>query len=294
MSLWEPPATSFVHAMGSARRPTGPIVGVVVAAVVAVAGAMVTTLPTGSDLADKALMAVGFLMSLVLLGVWVRFREGRDLRSLGLARSHARHHARRGALIGIAMMSVIVMGIVVTGQATLGEISPAAILPVALFLPAYLVQGGTEEIITRGFLMQVLDHRWGLKAAIVGQAVFFTALHGTADGIGPVGVINLVLIAVFFAVWALWENGLWGVCAFHATWNWCQSHLWGETTSGIEAKTFLIQLTSDPSSNTLITGGQFGPEGSLFVTVIMTASIWYLVRAMRQNRAAVTPPGSDC
>ena len=59
-----------------------------------------------------------------------------------------------------------------------------------------------------------------------------------------------MLVSLLLGFWALSEGGLWGVIAFHATWNWAQNSLFGVPVSGIPAEKIadLLEHSRDPVS----------------------------------------------
>ncbi len=81
-------------------------------------------------------------------------------------------------------------------------------------------------------------------------------------------MINLFLFGIFASVYAMNEGGLWGVFAIHSFWNWAQGNLLGLEVSGsLIGGTTLINLKENGSD--LLTGGAFGPEGGLAITIVL-------------------------
>lgn len=149
----------------------------------------------------------------------------------------------------------------------------------------------------RGFAFQAYARRLGVVAALIGQAVLFAAMHGQNDGMGPLPLLNLVLVGIVFGCWAVAEGNLWGVCAFHAAWNWALLWLFGSTVSGQGSDgggIFAVTLVS-PGSD-LLTGGVFGMEASLITTgilaVVALALLRPVVRAVRAARMSESADGA--
>nr|WP_255498923.1 MULTISPECIES: CPBP family intramembrane glutamic endopeptidase [unclassified Leucobacter] len=150
------------------------------------------------------------------------------------------------------------------------------------------VQSSAEEVAMRGFAMQSYARSFGAPVAIVLQAVLFAALHGQNDGMNVLPIINLLLVGLVLGCWAIRDGALWGVCAFHAAWNWSQSWLFGAAVSGQSSKGgSVFTTTTSESGNALLTGGTFGIEGSIIVTVVLAAMLAVLVRpAVRKVKEA--------
>ncbi|MER7016325.1 lysostaphin resistance A-like protein [Saccharopolyspora sp. NPDC000359] len=261
-----------------ARRPTGPVVGLVVVVVCLLVGQTVVALVLFPALGASATAARGGTMTLVdqlamllsflgivgMLALWIWFKERRPFGSVGFFPA-----PRLGAHLGIGVaVAVVLLGVPVgvnllSGQYDIGAVHVAQVGWAFVALVGFAVQASTEEVITRGYLMQVTYRKWGLTAAVALQAVVFSLLHGANPGVTPVALVNILLIALLLAFWALAEGGLWGVCAFHAVWNWCQGNVYGIEVSGMDVQTAMLSMGGAPGSAELLTGGGFGIEASL-------------------------------
>jgi hypothetical protein len=90
-------------------------------------------------------------------------------------------------------------------------------------------------------------------------------------------MINLGLYGLFAALYALREESLWGICAFHSIWNWAQGNLFGLEVSGQSVSGGMIFNLMESGPDWL-TGGAFGPEGGLATTIVLLLSmaiIWW-------------------
>jgi hypothetical protein len=78
---------------------------------------------------------------------------------------------------------------------------------------------------------------------------------------------------------------LWGVCGFHAAWNWSQGNIYGVKVSGLSPGPSLVEL--EASGSDLFSGADFGLEGSLFTSFMILfgiAAIFLLARRSRSSR----------
>ncbi|MBW3085275.1 hypothetical protein KEM60_01472 [Austwickia sp. TVS 96-490-7B] len=291
MKSVEVEGSTLMSGMAQARRPSGPwlVMGAVVGTTLLGQGFLAVIPDPAAGTKPfwfEAALTFGFAVQLLLLLAWVRYREQRPLASLGLATHGAGQLFLRGAGIAVAFSTIIVLLNVMTGHAELTDFSGAALLPVAILLMGFMVQASTEEIMTRGYIMQGIAWKKGIVVAMVVQTVVFTALHLGNKNINPMAVLNLVLVSVFLGYWALAENGLWGVCAFHAVWNWSQGSLWGSPVSGMYGGTSLFRMVPDPTTGALLSGGSYGLEASVLVTVVLSGGIVVAYRAYRRRTAA--------
>ena len=291
---------SFAGAMREAQRPTGPLVGSIVA-VVLFASVMATSIllaliPGITALGLTNISSLAFLSVWILLWVWLRFKERRAFASIGFrSPSRAPLQIARGAAIALGAMSLAVAVAVLTGnmeflQTPDGSYAAWTALGWVIFaLVGFSIQSGAEELISRGYLIQSWMPRFGLLGAMIAQTVFFTLAHSLNTGMNILSVLSLILVSLLLGFWALSEGGLWGVIAFHAVWNWAQNSLFGIPVSGIPAENSLLAVVETTDANPLVSGGLFGLEASLTTVVMLAimaaATIAYWARG-RNNRSA--------
>jgi len=279
-----------------AKRPTGitmALVVILIAMVLQGLPAMVEAAIIGIDAAlnkvqvdaggVQARDSVGRVMTLFLFGAcilwlwfWLRVKERRGFATLGFtAPRRGVKLAAQGVFVGLVMIVASVLIPVLGGQAQLGWGSPSSSswMFIVVMLLGFLVQGSTEEILTRGYLTQAVARRWGLVAAVIFQAAFFTLLHGANPGMGAIPIINLILFACFASFMSLAQGSLWGVCAMHGIWNWAQGNLFGVAVSGTSVADSVFTFSTAPGANELLTGGQFGIEGSLGTSLVYLVGI---------------------
>lgn len=284
-----------------AKRPSGPIVGLIVVVVCLLVGQTLAALVLFPLFGASAAAAVGGTMALVdqlamllsfagiagMLALWIRFKERRPFGSVGFfPASRVGVHLAIGGGVAVVLLSVPVGANLLSGQFEIGAVRAAQAGGALIALIGFAVQASTEEIITRGYLMQVTFRKWGLTAAVAFQAVVFALLHGANPNVTAVALINILLIALLLAFWALAEGGLWGVCAFHAVWNWCQGNVYGIEVSGMEVQTTMLSIGGAPASAELLTGGGFGIEASLLTTAILAIGTVLAYLAYRRTRSA--------
>ena len=120
--------------------------------------------------------------------------------------------------------------------------------------------------------------RWmaaGLVANAV-QAVAFAALHAGNPHVTRLALFNIALAGSVLG-WLFWSGGgLAGAWAFHAVWNWGLSAL-GLPVSGMALGAPLVSAGLSGAGRPLLSGGAFGPEGSLVTSVALTVLLAGLV-----------------
>lgn len=230
-------------------------------------------------------MLIGCAFTAVAVFLWVWLFERRGLQTIGFNADGFKRFGR-GFLIGLGFLGAAVGGIALLGGYRIetagiwGAPSLVAFLPILVLLVGFCIQGSTEEILMRGWLMQVIASRHGVIWAMAINAIIFSLMHGMNTEPTPelmLGLLNIVLVGVFFSLYAIKEQSLWGVCGWHAAWNWLLSAGFGLEVSGIviKAPPLVVDLTGAKGAPWWLTGGTFGPEGSVVATVVLlTGTIW--------------------
>ncbi len=174
-----------------------------------------------------------------------------------------------------------------------------------------------EELLFRGILMLLLALiLGGLAKALVGaqvvrsqfflimlwlnaiaiSALAFSLLHTDNPNIGSLALTNIFMVGVVLGFLVLFTRGITLAVAAHIGWN-VLLELVNLPVSGFNFPTtghpFSIALVQDG----MLTGGEFGPEASICLTVVLliiiAACLYTLPRVLRANVAAVpdTTPG---
>jgi len=234
-------------------------------------------------------LSVSFIPLAVLAVVWVVWVEGRPAASLPFPWTGAVRQIAAGACTGVAAIAAMagigaLVGVVhvapVSDRATGREAAPA----VAVVLVGWIVQAGSEELVSRGWLLASLGARYGPWIGVLASSLLFASFHLLNPGFGWLPAVNLTLIGVFFALVAIWNGTLWGVLALHAAWNWTLADVFGLSVSGLTApggSVFGLELMGPA----WLAGGEFGIEGGVPATVVACGGVLGMVMALRRRRA---------
>jgi membrane protease YdiL (CAAX protease family) len=235
-----------------------------------------STLPAGpANLYLTVNLLLSFAPLYLLIWGWIVVFERRQLWTVGFERPGAPGKYLRGFLLGGVLISLAIALAALSGVAPGAPLAAAndptggllALAGVALILLGWLVQGGAEEVLTRGFLLPIFGVRYGIPIAILVSSVLFSSLHLFNNYLSGIALLNLALFGVFASLYALREGSLWGICALHASWNWVQGNLFGLPVSGTNSGASLLSLQL--TGPDWWVGGAFGPEGGLAVTLVL-------------------------
>lgn len=253
----------------------------------------------------EAYSLAAFAFTAVIVILWVTLFERRNLTTIGFNGSGPKRFLR-GYAVGLAFLVAIVGIIWALGGYTIqagGAFASAnvagALVPILVLLLAFVVQGSTEEILTRGWLMGVIASRHGLASGVGLSAALFGLLHAANIGASPelvLGVVNVALFGVFIGLYAAREGSLWGVCGWHAAWNWLLGLGFGLEVSGqvVPATPLIVDLAPSTTLPWWVTGAAFGPEASVVTTaVLLIGSAALIVRGRSHDHGVEGLPGPE-
>jgi uncharacterized protein len=125
-----------------------------------------------------------------------------------------------------------------------------------------------EEIIFRGVPLVVLAAPFGRPGAVLGLATVFAAGHLLNPGLTPLALGNIALAGVFLGTAFYLPGGLWTATGAHLGWNLTLAAL-AAPVSGLPLP--VAGVSYWPGGPAWLTGGAFGPEGGLLVTLTLAA-----------------------
>lgn len=215
----------------------------------------------------------------LFLWLWLKFYEKRPFHTLGFEKNGALLQYGRGLLFGALLFGgavglMALFGFVERQAVPLqtDQTGLAALGGVLLVALGWVVQGAGEEVLTRGWMLPVLGARARPWIGIVVVSLFFSLLHGLNPNLSVLAMVNLALFGLFAAFYALREGSLWGICALHSVWNWIQGNVFGFEVSGTNAGGGALFKFVETGPD-WFTGGAFGPEGGLAVSLMLLLGI---------------------
>jgi membrane protease YdiL (CAAX protease family) len=141
-----------------------------------------------------------------------------------------------------------------------------------------------EETLFRGIIFRITEEKLGSYLALAISAFIFGALHLANPHSSLAGATSVAIEAgLLLGAAFIYSKNLWFPIAIHFAWNFTQSGIYGAATSGhIISKSLLTTRIEGPD---FITGGEFGPEGSVqAVLFCLIAAIVLMVLSHRQDK----------
>jgi len=188
----------------------------------------------------------------------------------------------RGTVIGIALFALVIANIALVGDY---EIRGWGTVPGALGLVGFMAAAAvTEELLFRGILFRFVEKWTGTWLALVLSGLVFGLVHLFNEHASLWGAIAIavegggLLTSAFIATRKLWLP-----IGLHFGWNFAGAGIFGAVVSGKDITQGLLDAVT--SGSPVITGGDFGPEGSLYsVLFSVLATSAFLWLAHRRGR----------
>jgi len=224
----------------------------------------------------------GLLAATIILSVYIilyRYYEKRKISELStdkLAKNLA-----TGVLLGFVLQSLTI-GVIYLSKG----FAVISVNGIAYLIPSLVTVTGAifEEVLFRGIIFRITEEKLGSYLALAISALIFGALHlwnpnsTLVSGLAVAIEAGLLLGASY-----IYTRNLWFPIAIHFAWNFTQSYIYGASTSGRAVAESL--LTSKIRGPVIISGGEFGPEGSVQAVIFcLTATIILMVLNHRQNK----------
>lgn len=237
---------------------------------------------TAMTIASNPLFNCGALV-LCILATLLAFRMvygKRPLSQMGLSPKSCFPQLLGGCLLGAVSIALAFVLLLVTGSLNIVSIQWNA-LGNPLFWTSflmYILVAFNEEMLCRGYMMTALKTTRSRAAIIFISSIIFSLLHLFNPNLSGLGLFNIALIGVVFALQFIQTGRLWVPIGFHFLWNFVQGNVLGMNVSGTEN---ISILQSEITGPWWWTGGAFGPEGGLAVTAVVVLNILIALFLMR-------------
>lgn len=231
------------------------------------------------------------ILSLVpLFAVTFVFRKYIDRKSfvsLGFAVKGRWKDLLLGLLVAVFMYTVGSLILVATGNIVFSSLG-IGIHALMLSVVTFIVVAITEELMVRGYILNNLLGSTSKFWALFISSVIFAAMHGMNPGISFLALVNLFLAGVLLGATYIYTRNLWYAISLHFFWNLIEGPVLGYHVSGNTTESF---FSASPFGNALLSGGNFGFEGSIvctLLTAILAAFIILYYRKKEPGKGDIT------
>lgn len=215
---------------------------------------------------------------------WLNKGFGLRFSNLGLHRARLKSQVSIGFFGGLGLLSFVAVLIWLFGGMSLQyNFTFEAMLPLLIGLIFFLFQGTWEELIFRSYMMPHFSKFMGDKASIFATSVLFTLAHGLNPNMSFLPILNLFIGSLVFSLVYYYTGSLVLVGLGHGMWNFAQGFFFGAEVSG-NALPYSVFKSLANKNLPLISGGSFGFEGSIIVSVLgIILCSWFISKMRRQK-----------
>jgi membrane protease YdiL (CAAX protease family) len=191
--------------------------------------------------------------------------------------------------LAAGMLAVYVAGCYGLGYVhtswTAGQASPYVLAGTFAVL---VLSALNEELVFRGFPLQLLVEGIGKWPAIIGMSSLFGALHLNNPNVSILGTVNTIVAGILISLAYVRTRSLWMPYGIHVVWNLGLGFVFGFPLSGIDLAS--LWTTGIAGSDTIL-GGGYGPEGGLLVTFIFATAALIVEKNVDLRRAEIPEGG---
>ena len=186
-----------------------------------------------------------------------------------------------GVLIGSTLQGLTILVIYFWGNFRIISVNPFSFI-ITPFAVAFSV-AIFEETLLRGIIFRIVEEKLGSYISLAISAIIFGAAHLLNPDSSVISTICIGIVGFMLGASYIYSRSLWLPIAIHFSWNFVQSGIFGAITSGNEQAISLFNTKI--SGAELITGGAFGPEGTIQAILFwLIVSIIFMALITKQNK----------
>lgn len=236
--------------------------------------------------ADTRNLIKGIFVSILVIGSYWLFYSKFDKRAITeLSLSGLWKKLFFGILIGSGMQCLTILVMWLYGGFKVIAVNSVLTLIIP-FTVAFTVSI-IEEILLRGIVFRITEEKWGSTIALIISGVIFGGLHLINPHVTLVSILCITVVGVLLGAAYMYYRNLWLPIAIHFAWNFTQNGIFGAITSGNEKTASL--LTTQITGPELLTGGQFGPEGSIQALLVCLIAAAIVIRLLNKQNKIINP-----
>lgn len=186
-----------------------------------------------------------------------------------------------GLLMGFILQSLTILVMYLNGNYSIEAINPVSyiLIPFAIMFTVAII----EEILVRGIIFRIIEEKLGTYISLAISSIIFGAFHLINPNGTLISSICITTAGFLLGAAFIYSRNLWMPIALHFAWNFTQSGIYGAITSGNAKTNNLIEAKIQGPE--FITGGEFGPEGSIQAILFCAlGTIIFMVLSHKNNQ----------
>jgi membrane protease YdiL (CAAX protease family) len=229
------------------------------------------------------MILVELAISVISVGIFRLWVDRQPLIGSGWFAEGFGNEAITGFFMGPALLGIVALVLLFTGHVEWTDVVWA---PSPLFVSLGLMAliAFSEELVFRGYilgnLLESAPNKW---VALIITSVLFAAFHFPNPNIYALAFVNLFLAGLLLGINYIYTKNLWFAFFFHLSWNYFAGPILGFHVSGLTQPSL---LQADTKGDMLITGGDFGLEGSILTTCVAVIAFFILLWAFERKYAS--------
>jgi membrane protease YdiL (CAAX protease family) len=217
------------------------------------------------------IIALNFVTAIAAMWLSIKFIDHRPFGTFGVGFFP---RWRSGFLFGLAlsagMLAVLIGGCYALGYVSMRwtgrQVPPSVLIG---YFSLLLLAAANEELVFRGFPLQILIEGIGEWPAIIVMSVLFGLLHWFNPNTTLLGLVNTAVAGILLSLAYVKTRSLWMPYGIHLGWNLGLGFVFGFPLSGVDIAS--LWTTGTAGSETIL-GGDYGPEGGLLATFIFATA----------------------
>jgi len=145
------------------------------------------------------------------------------------------------------------------------------------------IQSGSEEILTRQYMLGSLRRRYPEWFAIIFNAAIFMLLHIFNDGISALALVSLFVCGMSYSIVVCYTGSLWMAVGIHTMWNFTQQFIFGLPNSGLVSGASILKLDAATARDSLFYSVDFGVEETV-ISIAADAALGIIVYLWARRR----------
>jgi membrane protease YdiL (CAAX protease family) len=196
-------------------------------------------------------------LGVLIYAVAVRFGERRPVSELALRTAPV--ELALGMLVGFALISLVLLLLWSLGLYDVGLGHWQNWFYYFVFTS--YISAVLEELAFRAILLRLTARLFGPLTGLIVSAVLFGAAH--ASHASPVAVAQIVVAGLVLGLLYVESGRLWLSIGAHLGYDFTEWSL-----MGVGDKNGALVISPAPHASAVLTGGSFGPDGSVFMTLV--------------------------